>query len=206
MSWIRSECGLPRHPKTLLLKTLLGIEMDAVVGRLHFLWWWCLEYAIDGDLSKKEVKVIESACQIPFKLLIRAGFVDSRPYRRIHDWWENQGAYLRSRYHKDAEKWKRIELLYEREKDISSPMSNHGHGISPVRRTDVQTYGRTDVQTDVRTLHQEARELRGASPPLALNTGKPQNQFEVDHFLTWLDAAEKVQTKLREAGFLSGKK
>lgn len=163
MAWIRSESALPRHPKTLHLKKLLGVNLDVVIGRLHFLWWWCQEYAIDGDLSRKGGKVIEESCQIPLKVLIKSGFIDSRPYRRIHDWWDNQGAYLRSRYHKQPEIWQRIEKLYERGLDISQDVSNTYPRMGPVRRTDVQTNRRTDVQTDVRNKEENARASLGPS-------------------------------------------
>ncbi len=168
MAWIRSESGLPRHPKTLHLMKLMNIELDQAIGRIHMLWWWCLDYAIDGDISKQEAKVVEHACSIPLRTLIRAGFVDSRPYRRIHDWWDNQGAYLRSRYHKQPEIWQRIEKLYERGLDISQDVSSSRVGISPVRRTDVQN-GRTDVK-DVRTDVQKKEKARADAPsgaPLA---------------------------------------
>ncbi len=170
MAWIRSESGLARHPKTLLLKKLLGCELDQVIGRLHLLWWWCLEYANDGDLSKKEPKVIEESCQVPLKMLIRAGFVDSRPYRRIHDWWENQGSYLQSRFNKTPDKWQRIKQLYEQEKGPILHGSPSGPGMGVRNRTDVQTYRRTDskdVRTDVRE-KESASVLApgGAVPPL----------------------------------------
>lgn len=173
MAWIRSESGLARHPKTLLLKKSLNIELDTTIGRIHLLWWWCLEYAIDGDLSKKEPKVIEESCQVPLKMLVKAGFVDSRPYRRIHDWWDNQGAYLRSRYHKQPEIWQRIENLYKRSLDQSMDISNHHPRISPVRRTDVQTYRRTDKQ-DVRTDVQQ----KSASQNLPGGKSAPLKSFE----------------------------
>jgi hypothetical protein len=167
MAWIRSESGLPRHPKTLLLKKLLGIEIDATVGRLHLLWWWCLEYAFDGDLSKKEPKVIEESCQVPLKLLIKAGFVDSRPYRRIHDWWDNQGSYLQSRFNKNPEKWQRIKQLYDQEKGPILNGSPSGPGMGVRNRTDVQTYGRTDrkdVRTDVHENKSASLAPSGAVP------------------------------------------
>jgi hypothetical protein len=151
MAWIRSEDTLLRHPKTAHLQVLLKADVDVVIGRLHRLWWWCLDYAIDGDLSKREGKVIEQACGIPLQTLIRAGFVDSRPYRRIHGWWDNQGQYLRSRYHKQPEIWQRIEKLYKDDLDTSLDMSKPHPRISPNERTDVQdvrTYV-TDVRTDV---------------------------------------------------------
>lgn len=151
MAWIRSENTLLHHPKTAHLQILLKADVDVVIGRLHRLWWWCLDYALDGDLSKREGKVIQQACGIPLQTLIRAGFVDSRPYRRIHGWWDNQGQYLRSRYHKQPEIWQRIEKLYKDDLDMSKDMSKHLPRISPNERTDVQdvrTYVQ-NVRTDV---------------------------------------------------------
>src|ERR1700689_872297 len=113
MAWIRSEHTLLHHPKTAHLKVLLGVDTSTVVGRLHMLWWWCMDYAIDGDLRKKEAKVIEDACKIPLNYLIRGGFVDSRPYRRIHGWWKYQSNYFKIRYRDQPEIWMRIKENYE---------------------------------------------------------------------------------------------
>src|ERR1700679_1157874 len=145
MAWLRSEQSLLHHPKTVLLKTLLNVETATAIGRLHMLWWWCLDYALDGDLSKKEVKVIEDACQMPLKTLIRAGFVDSRPYRRIHDWWAIQGNYLKVRFKNQAENWQRIELMYKvkLEPSIRSSKDRSKDG-SKTMDVDRGRYGRED--------------------------------------------------------------
>ena len=169
MAWLRSEQSLLHHPKTVHLKSLLGVETATVIGRLHMLWWWCLDYAYDGDLSKKETKVIEDACQIPLKLLIRAGFVDSRPYRRIHSWYEIQGNYLRVRFKDQPDKWQRIKKMYEEDLPISKHRLN-GEGNNPRSSKDVDR-GRTDVEygrTDVDVKKQSASvETAGAvRPPL----------------------------------------
>jgi hypothetical protein len=203
MAWLRSEQSLLHHPKTAHLQVLLKVDKDVVIGRLHRLWWWCLDYALDGDLSKQEGKVIEQACGIPLQTLIRSGFVDGRPYRRIHDWWGNQGAYLRSRFHKDPEKWQRIEKLYKSDLDMSKDVSKHSPRISPIERTDVEN-GRTDV-TDVRT-DVDVKDARGSSlgAPPALSE-KPRNAFDMAHVERRLTNVERVQSKLREAGFLNGK-
>lgn len=224
MAWIRSDQALLRHPKTILLKALLKIDMDAVVGRLHYLWWWCLDYALDGDLSKHDPKVIEEACNIPMKTLYRAGFVDSRPYRRIHDWWDNQGNYLKLRFRDHPDKWMQIRDLYKHKSLngehmstlTSQPLSN------PVIQynTDVRT-----LQTDVRTKKEKKGVLAdagfGASPPPAplakiegdeeiefehadfvqigwRKSGKPIMDFELDHLQSTLDHVERIQSKTRE--------
>lgn len=114
--------------------------------------------------------MIEEACQIPLQTLIRGGFVDSRPYRRIHGWYEIQGNYLRSRFKDSPEKWQRIKHLYENDLPISLHRGN-GEGNNPRNNprstTDVRTYGRTertDVRTDVET---SARADAPSGAPLA---------------------------------------
>lgn len=134
------------------------------------LWYWCLDYALDGDLSRKEPKMIEQSCDIPLKLLVKAGFVDSRPYRRIHDWWQNQGNYLKVRFKNQPENWQRIESLYKRRQEPSMhrsvDRSKDGSNSMDV------SHGRTDV-TDVRTdVDFKASAGFAAAPPPAANGGK----------------------------------
>lgn len=215
MSWIRSEKSLLHHPKTAHLQVILKIDLDTLIGRLHRLWWWCLDYAIDGDLSKHPRKVIEKACGLPLKALILSNFVDKFPYVRIHDWYENQGAYLRSRYHKDPEKWQRIEKLYEKSKDESKDKSKTTPSGSPVKRTDVTDvtdvrYGRTDV-TDVR----DVRQSRSPSPPpaspasarapssgeswLSSEMPTPDNWLAWDYLRDALTIKERLMSEARES-------
>jgi hypothetical protein len=137
MAWLRSEQSLLHHPKTHLLQSYLKTTLPETIGRLHMLWYWCLDYALDGDLSRKEPKMIEQSCQIPLKLLIKAGFVDSRPYRRIHDWYGNQSYYLKSRYKDNPSKLEQIRTLY---KTLDAPVL-HGSNtrVKPVYSVDKQT-------------------------------------------------------------------
>ncbi len=187
MAWIRSDKAILHHPKIAHLKMLLKVDMATAIGRLHMLWWWCLDYAPDGDLSKQPSKVVEQACEIPIQTLIRSGLIDSRPYRRIHDWWDNQGAYLRSRYHKQPEIWQRIERLYQRDLDISKDVSQDVSRTRPVRRTDVTDV--TDVRNvrDVRTYVTKKEQIAsrpapsGASAHLGLTKVEADDMPEFDH-------------------------
>jgi hypothetical protein len=52
MAWIESHQEIGRHPKTVRLARILGIPIPQAVGHLHFLWWWALDYAQDGDLTQ----------------------------------------------------------------------------------------------------------------------------------------------------------
>lgn len=110
--WIKSDQSLLNHPKLLKLKTESKIELDTTIGRLHRLWWWCLDYAFDGDLRKFDASMIESACDLSLSDLISSGFVDYRPYRRIHNWWHHAGRYLQIKYKDQPHKWRQIEKQY----------------------------------------------------------------------------------------------
>jgi len=52
MAWIESNQELARHPKAKKAARMLGISVPAVVGHLHFLWWWCLEYAYSAVVGR----------------------------------------------------------------------------------------------------------------------------------------------------------
>jgi hypothetical protein len=51
MAWIESHQSLGRHPKTKAAARALDISRVQLVGHLHYLWWWALDFAEDGDLS-----------------------------------------------------------------------------------------------------------------------------------------------------------
>lgn len=52
MAWVESHQSLGRHPKTRKMARLLEINTVTVIGHLHLLWWWAIDYAEDGDLSE----------------------------------------------------------------------------------------------------------------------------------------------------------
>ena len=52
MSWITSHSALKEHPKRKRLSRLLGLDVYQTIGLLHCLWWWAMDYAPDGDLSR----------------------------------------------------------------------------------------------------------------------------------------------------------
>jgi len=54
MAWIESNQEVGRHPKTKKLARLLDISVVTAVGHLHYLWWWALDFAQEGVLTKFE--------------------------------------------------------------------------------------------------------------------------------------------------------
>jgi len=98
VAWIESNQGLGRHPKTMKLAILLDQPLVTVVGHLHYLWWWALDYAQDGYISKYDEFDIADACMWIgdhhsfVDALIQAGFVDkTESGLYIHDWFDYAG-------------------------------------------------------------------------------------------------------------------
>jgi hypothetical protein len=105
MAWIESNQELGRHPKMKKLARLLSISWPEAVGYLHYLWWWALDYAQDGDLSKYEYGDIADAVlwqgdpEIFVNALIESGFLDKTEDGGliIHDWFDYAGRLIEKR-------------------------------------------------------------------------------------------------------------
>jgi hypothetical protein len=63
MAWIESHQAIGQHPKTIALAHQLGVSLPTAVGHLHYLWWWALDYAPDGELKRHSPSIIAHACQ-----------------------------------------------------------------------------------------------------------------------------------------------
>jgi hypothetical protein len=61
MAYVEAHASLREHPKTKKLARLLNISRASAIGHLLCLWWWCQEYADDGDLSAYEPADIAEA-------------------------------------------------------------------------------------------------------------------------------------------------
>ena len=109
-SWIKSYQALRDHPKTRKLARRVD-DLTKAIGMLHCLWWWAMDYAPDGDLSKYDAEDIAIACEWSadpdelIAILADCGFLDTdgNGRRHIHDWSEYGGALLVMR-EQDAER------------------------------------------------------------------------------------------------------
>ena len=105
MAWIESNQELGRHPKMKKFARLLSISWPEAVGYLHYLWWWALDFAQDGDLTKYEAGDIADAVlwqREPLEFvdaLIEAGFLDKTEDDGllIHDWFDYAGRLIEKR-------------------------------------------------------------------------------------------------------------
>ena len=110
MAWIESHQELAQHPKTKRFARAAGVDIPTAIGHLHLLWWWCMDYAQDGNLSKWEATDIADAVHWegePGKLL--TNLVDSRFIDNtngllcVHDWDDYTGKLMDVR-RKDKER------------------------------------------------------------------------------------------------------
>lgn len=115
MAWIESHQTLGQHPKTRRLARYLGISLPAAVGHLHYLWWWTLDYAQNGDLSRYEIEDIADAAlwdgdaKSFVEALVKSGFLDLTDEGLcIHDWDDYAGRLIdkRKANSERARKWR----------------------------------------------------------------------------------------------------
>lgn len=98
--WIESHQSLRSHPKLLRLAGILGVSEPTAVGHLHYLWWWCLDYAEDGNLEAYTDGEIAKAAgwtrdSAKFvQALTAANWLDGKV---IHDWNEYGGRLMHKR-------------------------------------------------------------------------------------------------------------
>lgn len=111
MAWIESHQSMAAHPKTRVAARELGISRAALIGHLHMLWWWALDYAPDGDLSGYNVLDIADAAdwEGDSEAFVQAltdcgrggrpGYLETSTDGRmvIHDWMEYAGKLVERR-------------------------------------------------------------------------------------------------------------
>jgi len=112
MAWIESHQSIRMHPKTLHLMQLLHLDKAAVIGHLHCLWWWALDYAPTGDVTNyTAINLSLAADYQPLRgkysrnrqqfvdALVAAGYIDKTPdgHLVLHDWNEYAGKWVEKR-------------------------------------------------------------------------------------------------------------
>lgn len=103
MAWIESHQELARHRKTKRLARKLEISVPAAIGHLHIFWWWAMDYAQDGNLSKFDPDDIADGALWEGKsdfleAMHFAEFVDfTDGIYLIHDWYEYCGRLIERR-------------------------------------------------------------------------------------------------------------
>lgn len=104
MAFIESHQELGAHRKLLALCQLLRIDDARAVGMLHYLWWWALDNAPDGDITSIDDKVLAKVSHwrgSPSSWrgsLRQVGLVDEKDgHLFLHDWWDYAGKFIATR-------------------------------------------------------------------------------------------------------------
>lgn len=105
MAYVEAHANLRDHLKTKKVARLLGIPKTQVIGHLLCLWWWCQEYAQDGDLSQYCAEDIAEAAEWTgdaekfISALLNCGTkdgpgflsFDENDHLAVNDWFEYGG-------------------------------------------------------------------------------------------------------------------
>jgi hypothetical protein len=82
-----------------------------MAGHLHFLWWWCMDYAMDGDITKYTTQQLADAAEWEqdanefVAALVGCGFIDrDNNSTKIHDWYDFCGELIKKRLARKDEK------------------------------------------------------------------------------------------------------
>lgn len=159
--WIESHTTLRGHPKLEALADLLGISEPQAVGHLHYLWWWCLDYADDGDLTRKSARTIARGAQWTgdpqafIEALLNcgdeceAGFLERTEDGRIlvHDWEDYAGKIINRR----AANARRKAEARKAQAPTAAPVPPDGGEVSQGRHADVTGTSRGRAEDVSRT-------------------------------------------------------
>lgn len=120
MAWIESHQQLKDHPKVFELMSMMEWDLDQTIGKLHRFWWWCVDYAEDGNLTKFSDSQIGHAVGLNgdqakcfVKAMLETCWLDREPYFRVHDWWRYIGRFLNGKYSRHPKSAERVRKLYK---------------------------------------------------------------------------------------------
>lgn len=122
MAWLQSHQDIAGHPKTNKFRRKLGVNVHESVGILHYIWYWAMDHAGDGDISHFSAEDIADGCQYQgnadelLEALESSGYIEDN---RLWRWDEIGGKLLISR-EKSKE---RVYKARGKKKDNSEPTS-----------------------------------------------------------------------------------
>lgn len=160
MAWIESHQSLGNHPKTKKAARLLGVSKVQVVGHLTYLWWWALDYAQDGNLSRFDDPEIADGAQWEgdageFVAAIKdAGFINAQG--ALNDWDDYAGKLI-DRRQANATRMRAARSSQKREG------AQHVHSTEHAR-----------VERPNRTVPNTTEQNRSNDPPTPLRPESPK--------------------------------
>lgn len=140
MAWIESHQELKNHPKVRRLARALRVSVPTVIGHLHCFWWWCVDYAEDGDLTAfgdedlSDAAMWEGDPQAFVSAMEAARWLDRSPDGErltVHDWqdWAGRLIGMREKAKERVRKW-RTEHKTETNANVT-----HNKSVTNAQRT-----------------------------------------------------------------------
>jgi hypothetical protein len=106
-------------PRVADLKIAVGWNKSETIGYLVRFWWWCVDYAEDGDLRPHSPQRIATALDLAgetaekfVSAMIETGWIDVQLYFRVHDWCFYIRNFLMTKYDRNPRKCRRVRRLY----------------------------------------------------------------------------------------------
>lgn len=200
MAYLKSHQSLADHPKTRRAARKLGVNVPTVIGHLHLLWWWAVDYTPDGDLTHVDADDLADAARWegdPQRLLDalvdcgpgdRAGFLERDGDRLvIHDWLQadHAGALATARKalggaRGNHERWH--VARGQTVPDCPWCVGNRSHSDSHSDRTPNPEKRREEKSTTART------RARGTPPAVDNSTGQRPHLRDADELAADIDA------------------
>lgn len=211
MAWIESHQSLAGHRKTRKLARLLGTSIPATIGHLHLLWWWCLDNAPDGDLSKIDKCDLAAAAlwkkdqSLFFSALIDAEFIDNGT-QTLHDWYQYAGKLAEKReerreQNREAQQ-RRRERLASNKDDVSKTsaliVSSSKHSTVPTVPNSTVPYHKESIKK-VPPIKQKIGEFlnvfltTGDYNKLVAKFGEPDTKERIERLSGWMKAEGKTK-------------
>lgn len=193
MAWIKSHQELRDHPKTRKLAHILGVSRPTAIGHLQCLWWWALDYADDGDLSKfDEIDIALGAdwdadSHEFVQALIAVGFIDvcEAGGLYVHDWDDYAGTLVRRR-----------RANTERMRDARA---QHVRAHTSTRAEHVAM---PDKTREEKSRQEKTKEENNAEPTASANAPNDKTKTPDDLFEEFWDAyGKKINRPLSERSF-----
>jgi len=163
MAWIESHQSLEKSRKLYELMAAMDWDKFQAIGRLKVFWWWCLDHAIDGNLTKFKPVHLALAIELDprdserfMSAMLEAGFIEREPQLRLRNWWTYVGKLLKAKYRQTPEKWQSIRDAYTPRETEENTLGNASgksasSTLSDRVSTTVSTTDPPDMPTTVST-------------------------------------------------------
>ncbi len=162
MLWIKSYQATDRDPQTKKFCRLTGLDVPRAVGSLHMIWWWAMDWAPDGDISKFEPIDLADAAHYDgdpeefFNALVEAKYVGKTlEGYEVLNWHNIGGQVLESRKKAAAKKAKQRENAAAKKAaeaagktDVPGDIPEDIPGTNEGRLPPVPVYKELDIDLD----------------------------------------------------------